>query len=142
MIYPPIPLKKFDIQGDKQKGMFWRFHPISDPSIEYIIIRDTDSRFSRRESVAVQEWIASGKSMHIIRDHLRHNIAILGGLWGINGGLVKNIRQKINQWRRHSIWSLDRKHTRYGADQIFLKEVLYQKFKEDALIHSECVRFQ
>ncbi|HPC77997.1 MAG TPA: hypothetical protein PK811_06665, partial [bacterium] len=44
--------------------------------------RDTDSRLNPREADAVEEWIESGKSFHIMRDHPQHNVPICGGMWG------------------------------------------------------------
>lgn len=63
--------------------MVWRFLVASDPLVERYIIRDADSRISKRESSAVAEWIDSGKRFHVIRDHPSHsNFAMSGGLWG------------------------------------------------------------
>jgi hypothetical protein len=63
--------------------MSWRFLVASDPNIERYVIRDIDSRISRREKLAVDEWIASGKQFHVMRDHPSHsNNAMSGGMWG------------------------------------------------------------
>jgi hypothetical protein len=63
--------------------MSWRFLVASDPNIERYVIRDIDSRLSRREKSAVDEWIASGKQFHVMRDHPSHsNYAMSGGMWG------------------------------------------------------------
>lgn len=40
--------------------------------------RDLDSRFSDRELAAVNEWLASGASIHAMRDHPAHGTAMLG----------------------------------------------------------------
>ena len=38
---------------------------------------------SQRERDAVDEWIASNKTFHIMRDHIWHDgIEILAGMWG------------------------------------------------------------
>jgi len=50
-------------------GMFWRFFAADLPDCEYAIFRDCDSRLSLREKLAVDEWIQSKKSVHIMRDH-------------------------------------------------------------------------
>ena len=50
--------------------------------VDIIISRDLDSRFDDREQAAVNEWIRSEKSFHIMRDHPQHRASILGGLWG------------------------------------------------------------
>lgn len=63
-------------------GMFWRFRPLMDKSIERFIVRDSDSRLNIREAAAVKEWEESGKEFHIMRDHKEHRALICGGMWG------------------------------------------------------------
>ena len=75
-------------QGD-WTAMFWRFYPASEPDVDVMISRDTDSRLNSRESNAVHEWLNSGKAFHIMRDHPQHGIEILGGMWGVRGKLPK-----------------------------------------------------
>ncbi|MDB2499336.1 hypothetical protein N9X40_00610 [bacterium] len=127
--------------GDELEGSFWRFLPISDSQYQYVIIRDTDSRFTEREVAAVDHWIQSGKTLHVIRDHPNHQSVVMGGLWGIRGGRFKNIEKIIKQWRRNCAWSFAKIHKLYGADQVFLSEVIYNAFKEDVLVHSEHVGY-
>ncbi len=122
-------------------GLFWRFYPISDPAYEYVIIRDTDSRFTNREVVAVNDWIDSNRTMHVIRDHPNHQSVVMGGLWGIKGGHFLNMEERVNKWRRNCAWTLDKSYNQYGGDQTFLSEVVYPEFKDDVLIHSEHVSY-
>ena len=42
-------------EESKTYGMFWRFVPAGDDSVDYFVSRDTDSRFSEREVLAVNE---------------------------------------------------------------------------------------
>jgi len=70
-------------------GMFWRFEPLKDISIERFIVRDSDSRLNIREAAAVQEWIESGKEFHIMRDHVEHRALICGGMWGATSKFIK-----------------------------------------------------
>lgn len=62
----------------------WRFLVASDPSVEIYVVRDADSRPSTREKAAVDEWIRSGLSFHIMRDHPYHipndNAVIMAGM--------------------------------------------------------------
>ena len=53
-------------------GMFWRFIILEDNNVDIFIVRDVDSRISKREENAVNEWIMSDKQIHIIRDHPHH----------------------------------------------------------------------
>ncbi|XP_023348814.1 uncharacterized protein LOC111717550, partial [Eurytemora carolleeae] len=47
-----------DISG--KFGMVWRFLPMADPFVDFMVSRDLDSRFSVREKSAVDDWISSG----------------------------------------------------------------------------------
>lgn len=81
------------------EGMFWRFEAAADPNYHYIIFRDADSRLNAREAAAVTAWIESGKSLHIMRDHPDHkNWPILGGMWGIKGGVLTGIKKAMQLW--------------------------------------------
>jgi len=116
-------------------GMFWRFLAADIHSCEYVIFRDTDSRLSIREKMAVDEWIESGKILHVMRDHPHHKIpfganelSLLGGMWGIMGRkfpMAKSIEEfKIN------------KKLVYGSDQAFLL-IIFSNFKNSMMTHDE-----
>ena len=36
----------------------------------------------KREVDATEEWLQSGKSLHVMRDHPFHSVPMLAGLWG------------------------------------------------------------
>jgi hypothetical protein len=116
-------------------GCFWRFLISDKYDCEYSIFRDCDSRVSLRERLAVDEWIKSGKTLHVMRDHPYHmipfgndNLGILAGMWGIKGN-VMSMGDIINDFIK------DKKNT-YGIDQSFLK-ILYSKFESDKTTHDE-----
>ena len=123
-------------------GLFWRFLPVSESGVEATIVRDVDSRLSERERLAVDEWLASGSDIHIMRDHPDHRNLIMGGMWGCRGGAVSSMRWLILQWR----WQRWRKglpaFDRYGLDQLFLSEMVYPRYRDRACIHSDWVRFE
>ena len=79
-----------DMTNSNLPGMFWRFLPINDKDVDIFIVRDVDSRISKREEITVNEFIKSPYKMHIIRDHPHHHYKILGGLWGY--------KNNIQQW--------------------------------------------
>lgn len=116
-------------------GMFWRFFAVDIPDCEYAIFRDADSRISMREKLAVDEWVKSGKSLHVMRDHPYHRIpagnnqlGILGGMWGIKSGVlpISEMIYKFNKSKEHH----------YGNDQTFLKHI-YNALNNDRLTHDE-----
>lgn len=120
---------------DNTYGMFWRFNAADLPDCEYAIFRDTDSRLTLRERKAVDEWIASNKILHVMRDHPFHEIpfgadkmSILGGMWGIKGGVL-NFNEMINEF--HNSTSLE-----YGSDQTFLMRI-YEQFSDSVFFHDE-----
>ena len=77
------------------EGMFWRWLPWNDESVNIWISRDADSRLSEREAKITNEWITSGKTLHTIRDHKCHYNYIMGGMFGINNNLFRQ-KYKIN----------------------------------------------
>jgi hypothetical protein len=118
--FDPAPRGKWD-------GLFWRFYPLDDPSVEAFIVRDTDSRLTTRERNAVEEWIASGWGLHTMRDHWNHNVPILGGMWGMKRGAVGGILEKLLL----KTWTFDEK----GTDQTFLDKYLWPQARGIALAH-------
>lgn len=109
-------------------GMFWRFEAGADKDCEAVIFRDTDSRLNLREKAAVDEWLNSNKTFHIMRDHPAHAFPILGGMWGIKpnnkydlGSLLKNFK----------------KDNHYGIDYNFFISVLYPLIGNDKIVHDE-----
>lgn len=107
-------------------GMFWRFYPASESDVGVMISRDTDSRLSLREKAAVEEWLSSDKDFHIMRDHPYHATEILGGMWGVRGGLLSNMRQMILDYTKGNFWQVD---------QNFLKEQIYPVIVNYACVH-------
>jgi hypothetical protein len=116
-------------------GMFWRFFAVDLPNSEYCAFRDTDSRITMREKLAVDEWINCEKTLHVMRDHPAHYIpygndrlGILGGMWGIKS-------DKINLTKMIEEFSKDKKLS-YGSDQTFLKTI-YSMFENDRKTHDD-----
>jgi len=112
--------------------MLWRIEPILNPGVEYLISRDTDTRIQPREVLAVQEWLNSRKSLHIMRDHFQHYAKILGGMFGI-----KNNEELYNiNW----IYKIEYFYKEKGEDendQHFLEQTLYKMYEKDRIIHDE-----
>ena len=109
-------------------GMFWRFWAISDEDVDLVIFRDTDSRPSIRDSAAVQEWIESGKMIHLMRDHPYHKTEILGGMWGVKKPLLNDMKGLMGRYKMGNFWQ---------TDQNFLREKVYPIVKDQAMVHDE-----
>jgi protein O-GlcNAc transferase len=110
-------------------GMFWRFFAAD--SLNTIISRDTDSRLSLREKAAVDEWLASDKDFHIMRDHPYHRTVILGGMWGCRNGILYGITKEISEYNKGFY------DNKYQVDQNFLRECIYPLIKDRAIVHDE-----
>ena len=112
---------------------FWRFNSISDSDVSIMLSRDCDSRLSIREKLAVDEWLMSDKSFHIMRDHPYHNIEILGGMWGVKGSLLEKMNTLTSEYKKGNF---------YQDDQIFLKNIIYPIVKYDSIIHDEFFNYE
>jgi hypothetical protein len=124
-----------DMTNKNIYGMFWRFFAVDLPDSEYVIFRDGDSRVSVREKMAVDEWLESGKTLHVMRDHPYHRIpcgndrlGILGGMWGIKSKKISLTKLIQNYPNKGKIF--------YGEDQTFLKTV-YSLFENDRCTHDD-----
>jgi hypothetical protein len=56
----------------------WRFLPAGDFLVDIMASRDLDSPLPPRELNAVNEWLSTNKSWHVMRDHPLHSVPILG----------------------------------------------------------------
>ncbi|MHC4391072.1 MAG: hypothetical protein ACYS22_07105, partial [Planctomycetota bacterium] len=81
------------------RGMLWRFLPASEPEVEVFLSRDADSRLGGRERAAVEEWLQSGKGVHVMRDHPEHGAPILGGMWGARRGRIPGLRALLTAFQ-------------------------------------------
>ena len=114
-------------------GTMWRFFAANDNNIDYFIVRDADARLNSQDRVAVDDWIKSGKSFHIMRDHPGHAELIMGGLWGGKAGLLPNLVDVINKF-------YPVKNKKF-VDQIFLAEFVWPLIKDKSLIHDEFFQY-
>lgn len=126
---PDTEVIMMDVDGD-WTGMFWRFYACEDSDI--MLSRDTDSRLTVREKMAVDEWLKSDKDFHIMRDHPYHATEILGGMWGVRNGLIKNIKTIIDDYVKDDFWQVD---------QNFLREKIYPLVVNYSFIHDSYLNY-
>lgn len=127
-------VKLIDMSNSKIPGMFWRFLVNDEDDVELFIVRDSDSRLSLRESIAVHNWILSNKKIHIMRDHPHHTFKILGGMWGMRVSR-KNMSDLIINYLNKS--GADLKYDIREIDQSFLKDIIYKKYWYSSTIHAD-----
>jgi len=106
-------------------GMFWRLLAAADRNAQYVIFRDCDSRINVREKAGVEAFLASGKTAHVMHDHREHRSSIMGGMWGVKGGVLP-LESLLTQWEFSG---------RRGDDQRFLSKKVWPLIKHDVLAH-------
>jgi len=110
---------------DNTFGAFWRFDAMEPGTI--VLSRDCDSRLSEREKQIVNEWLSSDSKLSVIRDHANHyEFPILAGMWGIKDGLSKDMVSGQSKYNTH--------HT-YLMDQFWLRDLVWPKLQNTAMIH-------
>lgn len=110
-----------------------RFLVFADPTVDVAVCRDTDARLSAREILAVEEWLNSGLSFHVMKDHpIGHSYPISAGMFGAKADALRNIDKAIDTYFSGAI-SLDF----YGIDQKFLLEKVYPLVLNSCMYHSE-----
>ncbi|PLC57943.1 hypothetical protein [Photobacterium carnosum] len=118
-------------------GTFWRFFVADDPTVQHYIVRDADSIISQEEASLVNEWVASGKPFHIIRDFPTHMGLIMGGMWGGISGYLPNVQNLAYKYINH-IKLQDR--NRYD-DQSFLAKELWKYIRNFHCSHDKAFGF-
>jgi len=107
-----------------------RFLVMAEPDLDRVIFRDTDSRIPEREVKAVNEWIESGKFLHIMKDHPYHGgFPILAGMFGVVGGLFDHIEKLLE--------IANDIPEQYHFDQIFLQKYIWSVLQNNCMIHDE-----
>jgi hypothetical protein len=110
-------------------GLFWRMLPLVTNGCERFIVRDCDALVGKREAAAVKEWEDSGKPFHIMRDHHNHAHKIMGGMWGAQGGYLKELEKDI---RRRITAS-----QAFNNDQVYLANVVWPLIKDKHMAHDD-----
>ena len=105
-----------------------------------VLSRDLDSPLTHRERAAVDEWLASNKSLHIMRDHPLHGDFVLAGMWGFRPALSRNVSRYMLETLLNA--NIMKKYTGLG-DQLFLFHTLWSLTENDAIVHDSyhCERF-
>ena len=121
-----IPINKdFDIKH----GMFWRFLPILEKEVEYLIVRDLDSRTTQKEVLCVNDWLKSNKQFHIIRDGITHQMPFMGCSFGFKNPLPFDFQALLDK-NKH-FWN----NNRYNGDQLFLAHCIYPLTVNNRIVH-------
>lgn len=110
-----------------ENQMVWRFLVASDHTVERFVSRDIDSRLSFREKAAVDEWIASGKKFHVMRDHPSHtDYAMSGGMWGATSTAIPDMEARLTARALNP---------KYFQDMSFLADEVWPLAENEVLQH-------
>ena len=118
-------------------GLFWRFLVEDDEGVDFYLVRDADSVCNIKERAAVEDWLASGKAFHLMRDLPIHCELILAGMWGAQRGNIGQMAKRIRTHVERGAKKVNNKIT----DQEFTRNVLWPIVKQDAIIHDTHLRF-
>jgi len=123
-------------------AMQWRFLPNDDEDVELFIVRDADSRITQREKTSVEEWIKSGKILHIMRDHPHHTYSILGGMWGMARQPEFNISESVIKYNIEKGYNHTQNWFDKWWDMNYLRDVIYPKYINDSFINAAYYRIE
>ena len=122
------------LNSSSSRKMLTRFLVYDDPKVRLAIVRDADSRLSPRELFAVNQWISSSLDFHIMRDHAAHDVPILGGMFGMKRGALRDTSMS-ELITKALIDSSARIMGARGEDQAFLKKYIWPKVKTSCFAH-------
>ena len=129
-------IKKIKMSDIDINAMQWRFLPNDEEDVEYFIVRDIDSRPSKREVTSVNEWISSGKKLHIMRDHPHHRYKILGGMWGMKSIKEFNMSDECKNYNRKNGYNSKKDWYDKWWDMNFLRDYIYPNYVNDSFINA------
>jgi hypothetical protein len=122
---------------DSYIGLFWRFKPAFDDTVDRFIVRDTDSRLNSRDGAAVREWENTPYPFHCQRDHKRyHRVHIMGGMWGAVKGFMPDFKEKMEKFIASELKSTKDKGL-WGNDQTFLYRYVWPVIVGNHLCHDD-----
>jgi hypothetical protein len=115
-------------EGQNHYRRMWRFYAYDDADV--FISRDIDSHITEREKTAVDDWLNSSVSLHIMRDHPHHKNKIQAGMFGIKKtNKLINLKQKCIEYSNKSSNYL-------SMDEKFLDNI-YPLFENDMIVHDD-----
>jgi hypothetical protein len=115
----------------RHASLLWRFLAADDPEVDRVLFRDADAPLTVRERVAVDDWLASDKAFHVMRDWWSHTDLMLAGMWGAAGGRLKGIK-RIMEAHVARVSVPNRQ-----IDQQFLASLVWPSIRNHTLIHDD-----
>lgn len=108
-----------------------------DGTVARLLVRDVDSRLNGRERLAVEEWLRSDRSLHVLRDHPGHcRTPALTGLLGLRlspdmrSQLLRGLQAWSSRYPEHSRFQATEVR---GNDDEFLASFFWPQLQQHAL---------
>ncbi|MDX2125573.1 MAG: tetratricopeptide repeat protein [Aeromonas hydrophila] len=114
-----------------RQRLCWRFQVANDPLVGRFLVRDVDSVPGVRERLAVQEWLASTRWFHIMRDWWSHTDLVLAGMWGGMAGVLPPLAPLLEGYQPDVMETPN-------IDQWFLRDRLWGYLSQSCLVHDRC----
>lgn len=115
-------------------GTVWRFMALDDLRVKTVLFRDADSVITEREVLAVRQWLDSGSSAHVMRDHALHTELILAGLWGAHSQSLRGVGDALLSFFKKPF------HPTH-ADQHFLRDWVWPRIYRDVMQHDSVLHW-
>lgn len=127
-------VKRVDGLPAARFGTLWRFLVADDPDVDRYLVRDCDACLNLRERAAVEDWIASNRHFHVMRDAITHTELVLAGMWGGVRGALPPMSEAILAFSQHAPLSRT-------VDQQFLRERVWPTVRQSVLVHDSNFTF-
>ena len=118
-------------------GLFWRFLVEDDPDVDFFMVRDADSVMNIKERAAVEDWLASGRTFHLMRDLPTHSELILAGMWAAQRGNIGTMSKRVQD----HVTGGQRKLGNRITDQEFLRWKIWPIVRQDVMAHDAYLDF-
>ena len=121
-------------RASDKKMCMWRFESIDDPDVAINLSRDCDTKMLLRERFAVEQWLQSDKTFHVMRDHPNHTWVVMAGMFGTRKcSGISSWTNMIEQFETDG---------EYTCDQQFLQTHIYPRIRHSTMVHSTCLLFE
>lgn len=126
-----VQIAYVNTQNTKIDPSLWPALGVEDESVDYLLVRKPTNRLSDRDAAVVDEWMDSGKVVHVIQDHPKYTCRptrnnIVPESWGVN---AKKLRAFLGQRKLISLL------VRTQNEATFLNDVLWPKLVDQVLCH-------
>lgn len=131
---------------------FWRWKAFSEHTdgYDYVLSRDVDSRPFEREYIAIEQWLASKMSVHVIRDHPYHGVPMLAGLFGVRSWMFGWFADRLPLVPPDDFYQwINAKYKRdydsndfYQVDQHWLRKNVYPHLRNQIFAHDSFYGFE